>query len=282
MPQALAYSDEYVWCWDEFSNWYYTLPMGRLDPRVASSTNMTFNQGNERAPAVDFDFSTNPMLHSNGWYFDYNALDHDAHSPFAFADLPYNWSKDDKALLVSAHRQGRQRHRYVRPVEDQTQANDIRGVVDFQIDAESTDPNNVILMGLFNAADSDQFNSLTLQVWNRKTIRVRLAGKYASITLAPPVSQPLVPGRRYRFTLDYVAAQKTLQCGVVDAQDPSVSIFDASASAASLDRFSMDEFGVALWNVDHASTPRSTAWQFRVHSVSLNGPPSLEQSERPQ
>ncbi|MAE65376.1 MAG: hypothetical protein CMJ18_13980 [Phycisphaeraceae bacterium] len=272
LPLALATSDEYVWCWNEFSSWYLTLPLGRLDPRVASSTNMTLNQGTEQAIALDFDFSSNPLLNSNGWYFDYDALDHDAHSPFEFAELPYNWSKDERTLIVHAHRRGEQRHRYVHPIRTRTRTDEIRGSFDFRIDRSATHGDNVIVMGLFDAGEADDAGSLTLQVWDMNMVRVQLVSQRGTVTLEPVLNGPLVTGEPYRFTFQYDPDRSTLETGLRGIAQPGRRIFHASASARSLGDFSLDEFGVALWNAGEVSTPRTTAWAYRLFRATLDAP----------
>ena len=270
MPLALAYSDEYVWCWNEFSNWYATLPVGNLNPRLASSTNMTMNQSTEQVATLDFDFSTNPLLNSNGWYFDYDALDHDAHSPFTFAELPYNWSRADQALLVRSHRRGTQRQRYVHPVKTRTEADEIFGSFDFQIDAPSSHGENVIVLGLFNAGAADDASSLTLQVWDLNEVRIQLASRGGTVTLTPDLHRPLLSGRPYRFNFRYDPVQAILEAGVRETSPTGAKIFRTSASARSIGEFSVDEYGVAVWNVGDVNTHRSTAWGYRLLRARLN------------
>jgi len=270
MPLALATSDEYVWCWNEFSSWYLTLPLGQLDRHLASSANMTLNRGSEQVAALDFAFSSDPLRNANGWYFDYDALDHDAHLPFAFAPLPWSWSKDMDALWVRAGRCGAQRRRYVHPIRPRTRADRIRGSFDFQIDTPSTHGDNVIVLGLFNAGQADDAESLTLQVWSLDTVRVQLASREATITRTPTLRGPLVVGRPYRFEFDYDPDGGIFQATMGAVLSPDPALFQASAPVQSLGTFSLDECGIAMWNAGSVRTPRSTDWAYRLLRVRLN------------
>ncbi len=291
MPLALAYSDEYVWCWNEHTNFYRTLPIeshalgpNRLDPWVASTTNKTFNRGNEQVDKLSESFRDNPL--TNGWYFDFDALAHAPEKPFTFAELPYTgsvpyigapptgWSWDHQSLNTQAYRCGTQRHRYVHPVKDQTRAGSFFGTIDFQLSKLSTDSKNVMLMGLFNAGQADNASSLTLQVWDAKTIKVELAGSASTVTLAPELSEPLSAGSRYRFQFRYDEPSQNLYADMYKDTHrmvyPRAKLFEASTSAKAAGDFSMDEYGVAMWNVDNTTTDRSTAWQYRLYRVQLN------------
>ena len=69
------------------------------------------------------------------------------------------------------------------PVKDQTQATSFSGSIDFQISECATDSKNVMVVGLFNAAKADNANSLTLQVWDAKTLKVTGNQKAADLIL---------------------------------------------------------------------------------------------------
>ncbi len=294
VPLALAYSDEYVWCWNEHTNFYTTLStelhaMGpnRLDPWIACTTNKTLNQDTEQVVSLSENFETNPL--ANGWYFDFDALAHEPDQPFTFNELPYigpglaGWSADHQSLKIKGHRCGKQRHRYVHPVKDQTQATSFSGSIDFQISECATDSKNVMVVGLFNAAKADNANSLTLQVWDAKTLKIELAGGSSTVTVAPTVGESLSKGPTYRFQFRYDAGDQTLSCHMYKMSNPRVMIFQGSTSAKAAGEFSMDEYGAAMWNVDDTTTSMDTAVQYRLLAFDLNasGPKTVDKWATP-
>ena len=181
-------------------------------------------------------------------------------------------AENEEALLVHAHRRGAQRQRYVHPIRARTRADGIRGSFEFRIDAPSTHGDNVIVMGLFNAGEADDASSLTLQVWDMSTVRVQLTSRGSTATLEPVLTDPLVAGRSYRFEYEYDPDRSVFRARMRTASQAGPAIFQLSAPTRSLGDFSVDELGVSLWNVGDVTTPRSTAWAYRLLGATLAAP----------
>lgn len=52
--------------------------------------------------------------------------------------------------------------------------------------------------------------------------------------------------------------------------NPRSTLFESSASVEAAGAFLMNEYGVAMWNVDDVVTAPETAWQYRVLLFELN------------
>jgi len=233
------------------------------------------DQTNGRVAALLEHFRSDPVAH--GWALEVDAADREnRETEQPSADPPRScsthtdWNGDHQSLKIVAHRCGQRRHRFVHPLARQNTDASFFGSIDFQISAFATDRHNAAVMGLFQADQPDDTGSLTLQIWDAKTVKVQLAGEAAAVTLVPDLAAALVCGPVYRFSFRYDPRTATLHATLHGASDPAAPIFEASVATTKAGRFAMDEFGVAMWNVDATTTEPKTAFHYRVLAFAFN------------
>ena len=287
VPMALVASDEYVWCWSEHSNYFHQRSGDSvnlsteqwLNPYLASLTNQTFNRGDEQVASLVENFFTDPLL--MGWYFDYDMLavsrkQHTDHAiPIFSRDaVPYRWSEKKRALIVEgtwlAGSDGRQlaqysreRRRFVHPVQTVTTQSQLECLVDFTIDDFGENPENPIVLGLFNSDLPTIKESLTLRIRSADSVHLVLTGNQAVRKSAP--GRSLTTDRMYRASL-ISGPNADLQVTLIDLTDNS-SLCELNGSMDRAGEFHLNEVGIAFWGGEKAVTPTEKAYQYRVHSI---------------
>lgn len=219
LPLALAYSDEYVWCWSEHTHYGHTMGEGQLNPFLASITNQTFNTGREPVSGFEETFASDPL--GSGWYFDFDMLHCAARSAPGQAlavpttnTLPYAWSAEDQAVrLRPAAPAGSQRRRYVRPVKPLTTSASFHGELDFRIDAFPTAASAPILLGFFNSSEPLRRQALALHLAGPETAGLLLT---ASPPVALPLSKPLETGKSLRLVIQHESPSRKLDISLAD------------------------------------------------------------------
>jgi hypothetical protein len=278
LPLALAYSDEYVWLWNEHTQ-YGLQPEGPLNPFLASLRNRTFNTGSEEVPSIAEEFKSDPLL--RGWHFDFDMLaigrksGPDAQVPLMSLDsVPYAWDPSLKAVRIRTEplpsRQQGQRRRYVHPIQPISLQKPFRMALDFQIDAFPKSPTTPILLGLFSSGHTLDEHSLLLRVEgpSQLSLLVPTPDKPKRVSLA--TQAPLEPGKVYRLEFENNAVLGKLRVALVEPSDQFHPLFRSEhASGRSAPDNSWDELGAALSEIASDPIPSESVGQYRVLKVSF-------------
>ena len=290
LPLALAYSDEYVWVWSEYTNYGKSFVSGNEpNPFLLSVSNQTFNTGHEAVASLTEDFKINPLL--RGWYFDFDMLDvgrkkdpsHEV--PVFSADaVPYVWSKDDRTVRIQGTwmtgpngdkvaKLGQQRRRYVHPLLALHKTDIFQATLDFQVEKFSTDPDNPILLGLFNSDELVSHQALTLQIKSSNDVCITLVGDSQPWVSRLDVKGGLKTGGSYQIAFAYDGLRKYFQARLTAVADSSIVAQVAGAVPESVGPFQWDEIGVAQWDASDTATPMDRAYAYHLQSVSLKREP---------
>jgi hypothetical protein len=283
VPLALAYSDEYVWCWSEHTHYGHT--MDKLNPFLASLSNQTFNTGKEAVGSLTEDFTTNPLL--RGWYFDFNMLEagrkvtpDQAVATLSSDSVPYSWSPDDRFIRVlgtwmtglhgdKVANLGQQRRRYVHPISFLTSNGSFRAEFDFHIEDFGSDPANPIVLGFFNSEEPVNRQSITLQIGGLDSVSVTFVGEGEPWTSRIPLECRLTVDTPYRFAFNYDGTRHRFCAGLTNIASSTSVVFVDGNAPASVGGFQLDEVGVAQWDANPVSTPLMDAHRYRLKGVSF-------------
>lgn len=264
VPLALAYADEYVWCWSEHTNYLHSTMQpeeGRsgLNPFLASLTNQTFNTGREAADSVDEDFSANPM--ARGWYFDFDMLEagrliQPGHAvPVLAADSMWaRWSPEDRLLRIGgavsadpaqaeSAPAGGQRRRFVRPLRPLGASAGFSGAVEFRLDDLGEGGASALMLGFFDSDRPAEGQAFAVALGGAGAVSwVLPCGWVAETTGQGPA---LRSGVVYRASFAYEASERRLRGSLQEVESgQEVAVRQARASAGDAG-FRFDEIGLA-------------------------------------
>ena len=277
LPLALAYSDEYVWIWAEKTD--YGLPrQPALNPFLASVANQTFNTNQEAVATFAEDFATDPLR--RGWYFDFDMLAigkkvNPEHAvPLMSTDtVPYVWSPEAHALLVKGDNPPQlhgQRRRFVRPLSADALQSSFSASIDFRVEAFGSQNGNPMVLGLFQSDLSLNEKSITLQIESAEKIKMVLASNGQSFTWPLTLPEGMKSQEKYRLTLEYHAATRTLRAKVTALeQSPNLFTEVKNSLPAALDPIGADELGIALFESPPRSEEAAEPYRYRVERVVL-------------
>jgi sialidase-1 len=272
LPLALAYADEYVWCWSEHTNYLHSATQpeaGRsgLNPFLASLANQTFNTGREAAGSLREDFATDPLAH--GWHFDFDLLESvrwidPAHAvPGLSTDTAMaRWSAVDRALRVGGPSPGGaagpavapagvQRRRFVHPLRPVTSAEKFTVTIDFQIDAFGGTSGVPMVMGLFHSDSPLARGALALAIEGSEAVNWLLPPGWEME--ATRLSAPLRTGVAYRVRFASEAPGLRVRGSLTDlpgTMELATMQARAGGEGAGL---GLNELGVARGEVDSAT-----------------------------
>lgn len=285
LPYALAYSDEYVWVWSEYTNYGEGFKSGnQTNPFMASLSNQTFNTGREAVTTFTEDFASDPLL--RGWYFDFDMLDIGRKKDPAFvvpifsADaVPYVWSKDERAVGIfgtwmtgpsgdKVAKLGPQRRRYVHPIQPLSRKKSFLANLDFRIDSFGSDPTNPMVLGLFNSDKLVNGQSVTLQIVTPEDVRIVVAGNGKSWISKLTVKGGLKAGMTYRLAFNY-DGKSGFRAMVNNLVDSSLLGQVRGVIPGYVGVFQLDEIGAAQWDACSTSTPVEKAYRYRLERVTL-------------
>lgn len=276
LPLALAYSDEYVWLWNEHTQ-YGVQTTNRLNPFLASLRNRTFNMGSEEASNLDEDFATDPL--QRGWHFDFDMLaigrksDPDSQVAIMSPDsVPYAWDPNLKSVRIRTDslppRQQGQRRRYVHPIQPTTLQKPFRMAVDFQVDAFPQSPSTPILLGLFSSGHSMMDHSLILQVHGPSQLGLLIPTQAQPKPVSITTRTPLQTGKRYRLEFESTGPLGTFHAVLADPSEPFNPLFRSEhLTVPSVSTDSWDELGGALSEISSTPTAPGPVGQYRLLKV---------------
>ncbi len=284
VPLALAYSDEYVWCWSEHTHYGHSMDV--VNPFLASLTNQTFNTGKEAVGALDDDFSADPLL--NGWYFDFDMLDIGRNPDGKFQlpvptldAVPYAWSAGGKMVHIlgtwmtgskgdKPARMGLQRRRYVHPIKPLSMADSFQMSLDFSVDAFGGDSENPIVLGLFNSDSGTNRQSLTLQICAPKAVTVMLSGDLSTASADFELTESLVISTCYCLNFVFCGDTKHLSATLTDKDSSRVLAKVVIPVNQALGTFALDEAGAAQCDTKPTNTPLEKAYKYRLQRIFLD------------
>jgi sialidase-1 len=288
VPLALAYADEYVWCWSEHTNYLHSTMQpeeGRsgLNPFLASLTNQTFNTGREAAGSLDEDFSENPM--SRGWYFDFDMLDAgrwiqaDHAVPVLAPDSMWaRWSAADRFLRIGGaaaaapvrgdeEPAGVQRRRFVHPLRPLPASGGFSADVEFRIDDFGDSAADGLMLGLFHSDRPADGQAFAVSIGAAGVVSWILPSGW--VPESKGLSLPLRSGVVYRVSFACEAATKRLRGAIQEAASGDEVATLLARSSADDAGFSLDEIGVARAETGDAaagggSTPAGSVRRVRM------------------
>ena len=282
LPMALAYSDEYAWVSSEAT--HYPATRETLNPFLASIANRTFNTGDEAVQTLAEDFASDPLQH--GWYFDFDMLHigrdlHPEFLPVMTADsVPYAWSSDRHAVRITgawttgvvgdqAAQRGKQRRRYVHPLQALREHDAFQATFDFQVESFAVSADNPIVIGVMNSDAPVDQRGINLRIQGAGDVSVAVMGDQQPLTCKLPLlNGGLQPGRTYRFVMDYDGRGRQLRAVLTDTTDSSLAAQVQVSIPQSVGSCHLDEIGAAQWDgadAAVASTEKSyTYWLERV------------------
>jgi hypothetical protein len=285
LPLALAYSDEYVWVWSEHTK-YCQPDKTEVNPFLASLSNQTFNTGREAVATLAEDFASDPLR--RGWYFDFDMLaigrkkdpTHEAAlmSPDA---VPYRWSKDAKAVQIEGAwmtgpngdvvaDMGRQRRRYVHPIQPLSGKQSFQADLDFRVDRFGSDPANPILLGLFNNDRQVNCQSITMRIDSSDAVFVTVAGDGRPWVSRLNLAGGLIASRTYRVSFTYRHQDGRFDAVLTDTRDSAVIAQVGGVVPEGTGQYNFDEMGAAMWDADPISMPPEKAYRYRLERVTLH------------
>lgn len=289
LPMALAVSDEYVWCWSEHTGYLVSLLHPEMlakrgsgpNPFLASVTNQTFNTGHKCVRSLREDFFVDPL--KRGWYFDFDILEvgRTFNRPlsvpiFSHQAVPYVWSKADQAVQIQGiwmtgengdvvANLNRQRQRYVHPLQPIDGENRFHADFDFLVQTFGSDPENPIVLGLFNHDQPTDRQSLILQIRSNGAVTLALSGDHNKWESDP--GQRLKTDQTYRATFSYDNQGRQLWAKVLDLADSSLICQLKGTIPKQVGRFQLDEIGAAIWNAKETTPTFATSYKYYLRRV---------------
>ena len=288
VPLALATSEEYVWCWSEHTNFMHTLTdpvkgQTGLNPFLASLTNQTFNTGKEAVTQITERFETDPL--AKGWYFDFDMLDvarsknGDQKMPVLLPEgVPYRWNANKKQLEVgSAWTRGpdgketakheKQRRRFVHPIKDSLAKG--KAEFDFSITNFGEDPNNPIIIGLFQSDKPANQSSISIQIRGSDNASIMVSGTLGHREVKVP--EKLKAGQKYRFTITWNIPKKTMETRLSSPDNNLVLadlLWEFPGEPLGI---GFDEMGIAQTDWTNTETQPLKAYSYQIIRVDFQG-----------
>lgn len=287
VPLALAYSDEYAWCWSEHTNYFHSATaddprLASLNPFLASLTNQTLNTGREAAVRLSEDFAMDPL--TRGWYFDFDLLtagrrlQPEQAVPVLAAETSFvTWSAADRAVRFqgavpaaapgerAALQLGTQRRRFVHPLRPLPLTQGFAATLDFRIDDFGGDLGNPLVLGIFHSEAPVDRRAFALHIAGPESFswHVPRAGA-APVTT---VTRPMERGRDYRARFNFEAATRQF-VGTLEEVATGV-VFGRTAVVMDVAGGDLggDEIGLAQWDAGYALAAPETAYRCRLLAV---------------
>ena len=288
LPLALAYSEEYVWCWSEHTNFMHTLTdpvpgQTGLNPFLASLTNQTFNTGKEAATQISEKFETDPL--ARGWYFDFDMLDvarrkhKDQPMPILLTEgVPYRWNPGKKQLEVGSawthgpdgkesEKHDKQRRRFVHPVRESLLKGNAE--FDFTVTNFGHDPENPIIIGVFHSDKPANQSSISVRIGGPDTASILVSGTDGH--WESKATETLKQGQKYRFRMTWNLSEKTLEARLSNPDNGKVLGDLAGEIPSQVSGLRFDEIGIAQADWTISETPSNKAYSYQVNKVNFKG-----------
>ena len=264
VPLALAYSDEYVWVWNEHTNYRAGYEAGTgTNPFLLSIVNQTHNQGGEQKQTFASKMTRNPLL--DGWAFDFDMLqiatkqreNHDVATMDPRA-VPYQWDKTVKALRVQSCWPRRpqqpailatpsQRMRFYRSVTPRPASGVTTLTFDVMLQTEQVRSPSGIYLGMFHSETTIRSACCAVRVHSPQDIRLVVASQKEQKVVPLRLKQPIPSNRKIRITMRLDAKQLGVVCYIVDAINPKVQFASQAVHVPDgLLQGRFDEVGCAL------------------------------------
>ena len=278
LPLALAYSDEYVWVWSEFSHYGKNSPP-LINPFLASLNNQTFNTGAEAAATFHEDFAADPLL--RGWYFDFDMLaigrktTPEQQAPAMSTDtLPYVWNQQAQVLMVKGDNPSRldgQRRRFVRPLMADAMRTGFQMAIDFRVESFGSDDHNPMVLGLFNNGLPLKEFSMALQIASPEKITLEIVSNGTSLTRPMTIPGGMKVGQTYQWALHYSSATRSLQSTLTAMARHAVPSAEVSyLLPASMGPIAADELGIAIYETSPSKVMTDEPYRYSVQKVIFN------------
>lgn len=167
--------------------------------------------------------------------------------------------------------QGKQRRRYVHPLQALNEHDAFQATLGFQVESFAAGADNPIVIGVMDSDAPVDQRGITLRIHGAGDVRVAVMGDQQPLTCKLPLlNGGFQLGRTYRFAMDYDGRGRQLRAVLTDTTDSSLATQIQVSIPQSVGSFRLDEIGAAQWDgADAASASTENSYTYWLERVVL-------------